>query len=78
MPCSRLAPFDAAGGIVGYYRLYVMSAPEGRFVGFEEIEAADDVEAVRRAEDFIGDRPLELWCGTRKVRSFAAAAERRA
>jgi hypothetical protein len=61
---------------VGYYRLYVLSTPEGRFVGFEEIEAADDVEAVRRAESFIGDRPLELWCGTRKVRSIPAAGSR--
>ena len=58
---------------MGYYRLYLLSAPEGRFVGFEEIEAVDDVEAVRRAEAFVGDRPLELWCGTRKIRSFAAA-----
>ena len=59
---------------MAYYRLYVLSAPEGRFVGFEEIEAADDSEAVDRAEDFVGARPLELWCGTRKVRSFAADA----
>ncbi len=63
---------------MAYYRLYMLSGPEGRFVGFEEIEAVDDVEAVRRAEAFLGDRPLELWCGTRKVRSFPAVAERQA
>lgn len=57
---------------MNYYRLYVLSSPEGRFVGFEEIEAEDDVAAVRRAEQFIGERPLELWCGSRKIRSFAA------
>ena len=67
-----------AGGFVAYYRLYVLSAPEGRFVGFEEIEAADDAEAIGRAETFMGDRPLELWCGTRRVRSFPSLAERRA
>lgn len=55
-----------------YYRLYVLSAPEGRFVGFEEIEAPDDVEAVRIAETHCGRQPLELWCGKRKVKSFAA------
>jgi hypothetical protein len=55
-----------------YYRLYVLSAPEGRFIGFEEIEADDDVAAVRRAEQFAGERPLELWCGPRKVRSIPA------
>lgn len=78
MPSSQSALSCAGGGFVAYYRLYVLSAPEGRFVGFEEIHADDDVEAVRRAETFIGQRPLELWCGTRKVRAFPAAAERRA
>jgi len=63
---------------VAYYRLYLLSAPEGRFVGFEEIEAADDVEAARIAETYVGERPLELWCGTRKVRAIPAASERQA
>lgn len=62
----------AAGDILTYYRLYFLSRPEGRFVGFEEIEAADDVEAARLAEDHLGQQPLELWCGKRKVKSFAA------
>ncbi len=57
---------------MNYYRLYVLSAPEGRFVGFEEIEAEDDVAAARKAEQYIGERPLELWCGSRKIRSFNA------
>jgi hypothetical protein len=63
------------GTFVNYYRLYLLSAPEGRFVGFEEIEAADDVEARRRAEGFAGERPLELWCGPRKVVSIPASAK---
>ena len=53
-----------------YYRLYRLSEPGGRFVGFEEIEAPGDAEALREAERFMGDKPLELWCGTRKVRSI--------
>jgi hypothetical protein len=57
---------------LAYYRLYFLSGPEGRFVGFEEIEAADDVEAARRAEDHLGHQPLELWCGKRKVKGFPA------
>jgi hypothetical protein len=57
---------------LNYYRLYVLSAPDGRFIGFEEIEAEDDVAALRRAEQFAGNRPLELWCGSRKVRTIAA------
>ena len=53
-----------------YYRLYLMAEPGGRFVGFEEINAPDDVEAVRIAEGFAGPQPLELWCGKRKVKTF--------
>ena len=58
---------------MNYYRLYMLSAPDGRFVGFEEIEADDDAEAQRRAQNFAGERPLELWCGSRKVVSIPAA-----
>jgi hypothetical protein len=61
---------------VNYYRLYMLGAPEGRFVGFEEIEATDDVEARRRAEHFAGERPLELWCGPRKVVSIPAVSSK--
>jgi hypothetical protein len=57
---------------VAYYRLYLLGNPDGRFVGFEEIEAGDDVEAVRIAEAHAGPQALELWCGKRKVKTFAA------
>ena len=61
-----------SGGQVVYYRLYLLSGPGGRFVGFEEIEAADDLEAVRMAQSFAGPQPLELWCGKRRVKTFPA------
>ncbi len=60
---------------VGYYRLYLLDAGTGRFVGFEEIEAADDVAAARQADDVHPGRARELWCGKRKVKSFAAAEQ---
>jgi len=59
------------GKSVGYYRLYLLAEPGGKFVGFEEIEAADDAEAVRIARSHVGPQALELWCGKRKVRGFA-------
>lgn len=55
---------------MGYYRLYRLAAPGGKFVGFEEIEAAGDDAAVRAAEAYAGPQALELWCGKRKVRAF--------
>jgi hypothetical protein len=61
-----------AGGRVTYYRLYRLSGSEGRFIGFEEIEADDDVAAVRAAGAHFGPLPLELWCGKRRVKSFPA------
>lgn len=33
------------------------------------IDAADDVDAIRAARES-DHRPLELWCGTRKIRTF--------
>ena len=60
---------------MAYYRLYILSRPDGRFVGFEEIEAIDDVDAARQAETHVGAQPLELWCGKRKVKSLAPKTE---
>ena len=59
------------GGSMAYYRLYRLAEPGGRFVDFEEIEAADDADATRQAEAYAGAQALELWCGKRKVKSFA-------
>jgi hypothetical protein len=59
-----------AGEELTYYRLYLMAEPGGKFVGFEEIEAADDVEAVRAAEAYPGTQARELWCGKRKVKTL--------
>lgn len=56
-----------------YYRLYRLSGPGGRFVGFEEIEAPDDVAALELARVHVGRQPLELWCGSRQVGALAAA-----
>ena len=57
---------------MGYYRLYLLDDPKGRFVGFEEIEAASDEEAVRIARELPGAHARELWCGKRKVKNFSA------
>jgi hypothetical protein len=57
---------------VGYYRLYLLDGPNGRFVGFEEIEAVDDAEALRIAESLRDGQARELWCGKRKVRTLGA------
>lgn len=58
------------GGSMAYYRLYLLGGPTGRFVGFEEFEAADDDAAIAVAEGHAATLALELWCGTRKVHAI--------
>ena len=70
-PC-RVGKVGAPGEVMVYYRLYLLNPANGRFIGFEEIEAPDDVEAVHMALNFGANQPLELWCGKRKVKSFPA------
>ena len=59
---------------MAYYRLYMLGSDSGRFIGFEEFEATDDVEAVHLAERHAGPKPLELWCGKRKVKNIPAVS----
>ena len=63
---------------MAYYRLYRLSEPGGRFVGFEEIDAPDDVDALRQASAHVGRQALELWCGKRRVTSLNPADESQA
>jgi hypothetical protein len=50
-----------------HYRLYLMNARSGHIEGVEEFDAPDDGHAINQSFAFAGDRPLELWCGGRKV-----------
>ena len=43
-----------SGDKVAYFRLYMIGGVDGRFIGFEEFEAVDDVQATRLAEGFAG------------------------
>ena len=54
------------------YRLYTLREEGGPFVNFNDLTAQDDVEAVRSVMPSAGTRPMELWCGKRKVKSFPA------
>ena len=49
-----------------YYRLYHIRG--AHFSGFEEIEAADDAQAIDAAERCAGTGAAELWCGGHKIK----------
>jgi hypothetical protein len=50
----------------------MLANPDGHFVGFEELDAVDDLQAVQLAQRHSGSYPLELWCGRRKIKTFPA------
>ena len=57
-----------------YYRLYFMNPISGHIERFADFEAPDDSAALSLAREHIGDNPLELWCGSRKVHRIEAFA----
>jgi hypothetical protein len=59
---------------VPYYRLYFMTPQSGHIERFAEYEAPDDEAALALAAEHEGERPLELWCRHRKVRTFPAVS----
>ena len=60
---------------MAYYRLYFRKDGPGRPIsGVEAFDAADDVAATREAAAFAGSHAMELWCGKRIVRLYAAKA----
>jgi hypothetical protein len=54
------------------YRLCYLNPKTNHVDRERQIEAADDVDAIHAARES-DHRPLELWCGARKVRTFGAA-----
>jgi hypothetical protein len=51
------------------YRLCFINPNTGQVDREREFEATDDVDAAHLAGES-DHRPLELWCGDRKIRSF--------
>jgi hypothetical protein len=48
------------------YRAYIVGS-DGRFQGFEIIDAADDEAAVRAAKKFVDGHDVEVWQLDRKI-----------
>ena len=59
---------------MAYYRLYLLNG--SHIESALEIEADSDEEAVRIAGSESVPQTRELWCGSRRVHTFEAAAER--
>ena len=54
------------------YRLYLLRS--GRIRDVVDIQAADDLAALRRAEKKAGGFAAELWCQDRLVATLSAAS----
>ncbi|HEX8532712.1 MAG TPA: hypothetical protein VF662_00930 [Allosphingosinicella sp.] len=57
---------------MAHYRLYHLK--NGSFTHADDIEAEDDVLAVRQARPMLEGRAGEIWCGTRRVTTLDALA----
>ena len=55
---------------MAYYRLYHIRG--AHFSGFEEIEAADDAQAIDAAERLNGGGNAELWLDGHKIKRLVA------
>jgi len=55
------------------YRLYFLSNRTGSIDRHEQFEARDDDHAVELIRPRIGEQPLELWTGGRRVGRFEDA-----
>ena len=53
-----------------YYRLYFMDRFSGHIDYFREFEAETDDDAMRTAESWREDRPMELWNRQRKLQRW--------
>ena len=58
---------------MSHYRLYFLGIRTGSIERFEEFEAEDDDSALALIQPRIGDQPLELWSGGRKIGQFETA-----
>ena len=56
-----------------HYRLYFLQKPSGSIERHEQFEARDDDDALNFIDQFVGDKPLELWTAGRKVGQFETA-----
>jgi hypothetical protein len=52
------------------YRLYLMNNRTGHIDQADHIQAVHDLHGIFMAESVSDHRPMELWCGNRKVHRF--------
>ena len=62
---------------MAYYRLYFLDGLSRRIIGFDELEAVTDADALAAAEQRRGWAAMELWCEGRKVRQWEPLAPAR-
>jgi hypothetical protein len=67
------ASSDAREPAMAYYRLYHIRG--AHFSRSEEIEAADDRQAIDQAERLSGTRSAELWRGGLKIKHISPRHE---
>ena len=57
------------------YRLYKLHPDSGHITAAEDLQAADDHEALHAIHSLGHDVPVELWSGRRKIGQVAPAPQ---
>ena len=55
------------------FRIFYLDARGGHITGSHDFNAEDDLDAIRLADDYRTDKPMELWSGGRKIKHWGGA-----
>jgi len=54
------------------FRIFYVDGSARRITGSRDFNAADDLAAIHRVEEYRAGSAMELWSGTRKIKSWEA------
>ena len=55
------------------FRIFYIDGTSGHITGSHDFSAGDDLEAVRQVDDYRTGSAMELWSGSRKIKSWPKA-----
>ena len=54
------------------FRIFYVDCSSGHITGSQDFAADDDLDAIRQAEDYRTGSAMELWSGSRRIKSWEA------
>lgn len=54
------------------FRIFYVDGSAGHITGSHDFNAADDLDAIRLVDEYRTGSAMELWSGTRKIKTWEA------